>query len=151
MPTKPKPKSCRLFSNIPHRTISSARPDMPQLRIFLIKQLQTTRVLTSLRNTMINSCRQRFPEQRLTKHLKNSVRLIPIRPKPLICMLQHLRIRRLSLTTLRNTTGMRTRIRLLSIPIMLRCLCPELQQWSTPFRTGLSRLLQSLWLYPQLW
>lgn len=34
MPTKPKPKSCRLFSNIPHRTIFSARPDMPQLRIF---------------------------------------------------------------------------------------------------------------------
>lgn len=26
MPTKPKPKSCRLFSNIPHRTIFSARP-----------------------------------------------------------------------------------------------------------------------------
>lgn len=128
MPTKPKPKSCRLFSNIPHRTIFSARPDMPPLRIFLIKQLQTTRVLTSLRNTMINSCRQRFPEQRLTKHLKNSVRLIPIRPKPLICMLQHLRIRKLSLTTLRNTTGMQTRIRLLSTPIMLRCLCPELQQ-----------------------
>ncbi len=71
----------------------SARPDMPPLRIFLIKQLQTTRVLTSLRNTMINSCRQRFPEQRLTKHLKNSVRSIPIRPKPLICMLQHLRIK----------------------------------------------------------
>ena len=101
---------------------------MPPLRIFFDKTIANDTSVDKLAEYYDKFMPSKVSGTTLDEALEKLGAVDPDSPKTVNLYAATFEDKELSLTTLRNTTGMQTRIRLLSIPIMLRCLCPELQQ-----------------------